>query len=53
MAIPAMVSTSDIPVIMTPAVLQRVMGLSKGKTYELIHRAGFPSLRVGKVIRIP
>lgn len=44
MAVARITDARELPAIMTPAVLQQVMGLSKGKTYELIHQAGFPAL---------
>jgi excisionase family DNA binding protein len=39
--------------VLTVAQVQEVLGLGKAKAYEVVHQAGFPALRIGKVIRVP
>lgn len=39
--------------IMTPADIQQVMGVSKNTAYTLINRADFPKIHVGRKILIP
>lgn len=33
--------------------LQRTMGIGRNAAYELVNRADFPAVRIGKTIRIP
>ncbi len=43
---------NTLPVILTPQDISKLLGISRNKTYEVIHSAGFPSFRVGKQYRI-
>ena len=38
---------------MTVAEVRKVLGISKNSAYTLVSRSDFPSVRAGKVIRIP
>lgn len=38
---------------MSVADLQKTLGVSRGHAYELVARADFPALRIGKRIVIP
>lgn len=39
--------------LMTMKELQEYMKISRSKAYELAREKGFPTLRVGRTIRIP
>jgi excisionase family DNA binding protein len=43
----------DLPAALRVDHLQQILGLSKAKAYELVHRHGFPAVRFGRAIRIP
>jgi excisionase family DNA binding protein len=42
-----------LPLVMTVTELQKVLGLSRVKAYELVHQRNFPAIRFGRAIRIP
>ena len=46
-------SGEELPAILTVAQVQRFLGISRAKAYELVHMAGFPAVRLGRVIRVP
>jgi excisionase family DNA binding protein len=43
----------ELPAVLNVRQVQEILGLSRLKTYEVIHGAGFPAVRFGRVIRIP
>jgi hypothetical protein len=43
----------ELPVMLTMRQVQDVLGCAKDMAYSLPHRPGFPSLRLGKAIRVP
>ena len=43
---------NDLPMILTPAEVQQVLGISKNKAYEVFKSNGFPCFRVGKQLRV-
>lgn len=43
----------ELPAILTADHIQKALGLSRGKTYDLLHRADFPAILFGRAIRIP
>jgi excisionase family DNA binding protein len=43
----------DLPLVLTMRHVQAVMGCAKDVAYRLPHLKGFPSVRIGKSIRIP
>jgi excisionase family DNA binding protein len=43
----------ELPAVLNAKHIQEVLGLSRLKTYEVIHSAGFPALRFGRTIRVP
>lgn len=43
----------DLPELLTPEEFRRVAGLGRATTYDLIRRGQIPSVRFGRVIRIP
>ena len=45
--------TNQLPVILTVDQLQKYLGISRQKAYELTHVEGFPALRFGRSIRVP
>jgi excisionase family DNA binding protein len=42
-----------LPANLTVEQLQDFLGISRHKAYELVHTKGFPTVRIGRVIRIP
>jgi excisionase family DNA binding protein len=46
-------SVEELPLVLNAEDISRVLGLSRVKTYELLHQEGFPMVRIGRVIRIP
>jgi excisionase family DNA binding protein len=43
----------ELPLVMRVEDVQRVLLISRLKAYELVHRQGFPTVRIGRAIRIP
>jgi hypothetical protein len=41
-----------LPAVLNAKHIQSVLGLSRLKTYEVMHSAGFPVMRFGRVIRV-
>ena len=44
---------NDTPPILTVSELCEVLRIGRRQGYELVHRDGFPSIRVGRSIRVP
>jgi len=42
-----------LPAVLTVEQVQKILGLSRPKTYELVNTAGFPTIRIGRAIRVP
>lgn len=42
----------ELPLVLTPADIAAVLGISRNTTYEIIHGKGFPAIRIGKQYRI-
>jgi excisionase family DNA binding protein len=42
-----------LPAVLTVEQVKQILGISRVKTYELVHTAGFPTIRIGRAIRIP
>jgi excisionase family DNA binding protein len=53
MAIATVTDIKALPAVLTVEQVQKILGLSRPKTYELVHTAGFPTIRIGRAIRIP
>jgi excisionase family DNA binding protein len=43
----------DLPLVLTIRHVQEVLGCAKDVAYRLPHMKGFPSVRIGKSIRVP
>jgi excisionase family DNA binding protein len=43
----------SLPPIMTVADVQDYLGISRQTAYELVHQPDFPTLRLGRLIKIP
>jgi excisionase family DNA binding protein len=43
----------ELPLVLTIRQVQDVLGCAKDMAYSLPHMPGFPSMRLGKSIRIP
>ena len=46
-------SYDDLPLFLNAEMVAKVLGISISSTYELMHEAGFPTLRVGSRIVVP
>ena len=46
-------SLDDLPAMLTAAELAGALGISRAGAYALLHRKGFPALRIGKRLMVP
>ena len=46
-------SYDELPLFLNAETVARVLGISPSSGYELMHEAGFPSLKIGNRIVIP
>lgn len=46
-------SLDDLPVILNVSSIQRILGISRAKAYELVKSDGFPRVKIGKRIAVP
>ncbi len=43
----------DLPLFLNAAMVAEVLGVSPSSGYELMHEAGFPTLRIGNRMVVP
>ena len=43
---------NDLPLVMAPADVAKVLRVSKNKVYEIVHSEGFSAFKVGKQYRV-
>ena len=46
-------SYDDLPLFLNADMVAKVLGVSPASSYELMHEAGFPTLRVGSRLLVP
>ena len=46
-------SYDELPLFLNAATVASVLGVSPSSGYELMHKSGFPSLRIGNRIVVP
>ncbi len=46
-------SYDDLPLFLNAELVAKVLGVSPSSGYELMHEAGFPTLRIGSRMVIP
>lgn len=46
-------SYDDLPLFLNADMVAKVLGVSPASSYELMHEAGFPALRVGSRMVVP
>lgn len=46
-------SYDDLPLFLNAEMVAKVLGISISSTYELMHEASFPALRIGNRIVVP
>ena len=46
-------SYDELPLFLNAEMVAKVLGISISSTYELMHEASFPALRVGSRIVVP
>ena len=46
-------SLDELPAMLTAAELAGALGISRAGAYALLHRRGFPALRIGKRLMVP
>lgn len=46
-------SYDDIPLFLNAEMVAQVLGISPASSYELMHEAGFPVLKVGSRMVVP
>lgn len=42
----------ELPLVLDMKDIQRIMGISRGLAYELVHRPDFPAVRTGRLIKV-
>jgi excisionase family DNA binding protein len=47
------ITEQELPLVMRVEDLQRALLISRLKAYELVHQQGFPTVRIGRSIRVP
>jgi excisionase family DNA binding protein len=50
---PTVTNIQELPAILTVEQLQDFLRISRPKAYELVHTKGFPTVRIGRAIRVP
>jgi len=53
MSISTVTNWDELPVLLTIRHIIEVTGVSRDTAFRLVHQRGFPSVRVGKQIRVP
>lgn len=43
----------EIPLFLKPKDIQTILRIGKAKTYQLLHKPTFPSVRIGRSYRVP
>ena len=46
-------SYDDLPLFLNAELVAKVLGISPASSYELLHEAGFPTLRIGSRMVVP
>ncbi len=46
-------SYDDLPLFLNAELVSKVLGVSPSSGYELMHEAGFPTLRIGSRMVVP
>ena len=46
-------SCDDLPLFLNAEMVAKVLGVSPASSYELMHEAGFPTLRIGSRMVVP
>ena len=46
-------SYDDLPIFLNAELVAKVLGISPASSYELLHEAGFPTLRIGSRMVVP
>ena len=46
-------SLDELPAMLTAAELAGALGIARAGAYALLHRKGFPALRIGKRLMVP
>ncbi len=46
-------SYDDLPLVLNAELVAKVLGVSPSSGYELMHEAGFPTLRIGSRMVVP
>ena len=46
-------SLDELPAMLTATELAGALGISRAGAYALLHRRGFPTLRIGKRLMVP
>lgn len=46
-------SNDDLPLFLNAEVIAKVLGIAPSSSYELMHKSGFPVLKVGSRMVVP
>ncbi len=50
---PVLVEVTSLPTVLTVLELARVLRIGRGSAYELVRMGVVPSIRIGRLVRIP
>ena len=46
-------SYADLPLFLNAEIVAKVLGVSPASSYEVMHKVGFPTLRIGNRMVVP
>ena len=46
------IKIEELPLVLTPAEISGLLGISRNTAYELLHSKDFPAFRIGKQYRV-
>ena len=46
------IKIEELPLVLTPAEISGLLGISRNTVYELLHSKDFPAFRIGKQYRV-
>jgi len=52
MAVSTIRDLQELPAVLSMRDVQRTLGVAKKTAYDLAHRADFPTIRLGRTIRV-
>jgi excisionase family DNA binding protein len=53
MAVATITDMEGLPAVLTMRHVRQILGVSRGKAYDLAQQPDFPVIRLGRTIRVP